>query len=427
MEEVEELSEEQLEELEELQFNIFNSDINLLSIHILLEAFYRGEDSLILENFIKGDYWKIDEISEEARDTGDFSSTQDLVLSQVLHTIDTLRLGKVKKISVEGVSNMLEATVKEIMDSKVEKDDLEFAISHYTSVLDNIFDLKKMWQEALEKHRDADGKPSKFTDFYDRVEFTPDNYHRHFENIISVGAPFIHIEVEFSKKGMQRLERDMRDYLFTFAGDQFTERKPAYREKRHYFSKQLENFVEYVNKFPAINGEVNLPFEALSENGFEFVKVVSVLEYLEKLKVRNWGDQNLWNIKFYQTPITVQTLAPSNEDDDEDGEKKEELKSDLSFSEEKGVLTINGNQAFFRKNSLQYHFVRIIFSEPKELGKQWFFSEIGEKYDSEEDHDDKRFSNVAYQVKQRIAIDTGIKDFFLTTKQSVTINPKYLQ
>ncbi len=427
MEEVDQLDEKQLEELQELQFDIFNSDINLLSVHILLEAFARGQNTLILADFIKGDYWKIDEISDEARDTGDFSSTQDLVLSQVLHTIDYLRLGEVKKISVVSINGVLDAVLKEALTSDPKKDELDDMAGYYSAVIDNIYDLKKISHENIEKlHRRKktyDGE--EWRKYYNRVDLTKDNYHRHLEYIVAIGAPFIEIEVEFSKKGMQRLEREMRNFVFTFANDDLIEREPNYRDKRLYFSKQLENLVEYVNKFPSIYGEVNIPFEALSENGFEFVKVVSVLEYLGKLKVRNWGDKSLWNIRFAHTPVTVQSLALSNEPEEIEADQ-EKLKSDLSFSEEKGKLKIGDKEASFRKGTRQYHFVRIIFSEPKELGKEWFFSEIGEKYDSEEELDDKRFANIAYQVKQRIRLDTGISDFFITTKQSATINPKYL-
>lgn len=416
-----ELSEE---EREELQFSIFNSDINLLSVHILLSAFQRGENTLTLSDFIKGDYWKIDEISDEVHDTGDFSSTQDLVLSQVLHTIEYLELGTIKKVSVEGLNGLLSATVKDAMQADPKRDELDDVAGYYCAVFDNIFDLKKISKDNLEKSR-GDEK-SEFRDFYDRVEFTKDDFHRHFEYIISIGAPFIHIEIEFSEKGMKRLELEMRDFLFTFASDKLMDKTPNYREERLYFSKQLENLVEYLKKFPEINGEVNIPFGALSETGFEFVKVMTILQYLGKLQVRNWGDKSAWNIKFFDIPISVRSLTPSDPDPYENEGAPQKLKSDLSFSEEKGKLKIGDKEASFRKGTRQYHFVRIIFSEPKELGKEWFFSEIGEKYDSEEKHDDKRFANIAYQVKQRISLDTGIRDFFITTKQSATINPKYL-
>lgn len=416
---------EELEaEIKELQFEIFNSDINLLSVHILLEAFYRGENFLTLGNFIKGDYWKIDEISDEARDTGDFSSTQDLVLSQVLHTIEYLKLGKVKKISIENVHDLLDAAIKEIMTAEVDKRETEMVMGYYDALISNIFDLATIRQDNLEKENDE--RTSNFVDLYNRVEFTPDNYHRHFEYIITIGAPFIELEIEFSKDGMKKLKEAMDDYLFSFAEDDLIDKKPNYREKRFYFSKQLENFVAYINNFPVVNGYANIPFEALSENSFEFVKVVSVLESRKKLKVRNWGDADLWNIKFHQTPITIHSLASLDQGQDI-SDATENLKSDLSFSKEKGVLAIGNKQAYFRKDTVQYHLIRIIFEDPSEVGKEWFFSEIGEKYDQAEDFDDKKFANASYQAKLRISRDAGIKDFFITTKQSVTINPKYLK
>ena len=415
------------EELRELQFNIFNSDINLLSVHILLEAFYRGENILTLGNFIKGNYWKIDEISDEARDTGDFASTQDLVLSQVIHTIQNLELGKIKKISVVALGELLETVVKDAMQAKPEKDELDDMAGYYCMVIDNIHKLKKLSEDRKEeyfKNNEIDGKS--WRDYHDRIDLTVDNYYRHLEAIVSLGAPFIEIEIEFSDKGMRRLEEAMDDYLFSFAEDDLIDKKPNYREKRFCFSKQLENFVAYINNFPVVNGYANIPFEALSENGFEFVKVVSVLERRKRLKVRNWGDEDLWNIKFHQTPIIIHSLASLDQEQDI-WDVTENLKSDLSFSKEKGVLTIGNKQAYFRKDTVQYHLIRIIFEDPSEIGKEWFFSEIGEKYDQAEDFDDKKFANASYQAKLRINRDAGIKDFFIITKQSVTINPKYLK
>jgi len=427
MKEVDQLDEEQLEELEELQFNIFNSDINLLSAHILLEAFYRGEKILTLGNFIKGSYWKIDEISDEARDTGDFASTQDLVLSQVIHTIQNLELGKIKKISVVGLNELLETVVKDAMQAKVEKDELDDIVGYYCAVIDNVHKLKTLSEKHIENMVES-GRVDhqEWRDYFDRVDLTVDNYYRHLESVVSLGASFIEIEIEFSDKGMRQLEEAMDDYLFSFAEDDLIDKKPNYREKRFYFSKQLENFVVYINNFPVVNGYANIPFEALSENGFEFVKVVSVLERRKKLKVRNWGDEDLWNIKFHQIPITIHSLASLDQGQDT-LDATENLKLDLSFSEEKGILAIGKEQAFFRKNTIQYHLVRIMFENPLEIGKEWFYSEIGEKYDQAEDFDDKKFANAAYQTKLKIIRDTGIKDFFTITKESVTINPKYLK
>jgi len=41
-------------------------------------------------------------------------------------------------------------------------------------------------------------------------------------------------------------------------------------------------------------------------------------------------------------------------------------------------------------------------------------------------NEDKKFYNATYQIAQKIIKDTGIRDFFITTKQSARINPKYL-
>ena len=65
-------------------FDYFNSDINLLTLHILLEGFYRGQSHFTLEQFLKGDYWKIEEMTEEIRDTQDYGSAEDLVLHQII-------------------------------------------------------------------------------------------------------------------------------------------------------------------------------------------------------------------------------------------------------------------------------------------------------------------------------------------------------
>ena len=61
-----------------------------------------------------------------------------------------------------------------------------------------------------------------------------------------------------------------------------------------------------------------------------------------------------------------------------------------------------------------------------ELNREWFFSEIGEKMDQYKDYKDKDFHNYVSAIKKRIAVETGIKDFFETTNQSLKINNKYL-
>ncbi len=70
--------------------------------------------------------------------------------------------------------------------------------------------------------------------------------------------------------------------------------------------------------------------------------------------------------------------------------------------------------------------LEIIFKNKENAGKDWQFSEIAELIDNEADFDWKKLYNIADAIKKHIAIETGIKDFFMLTTQSVRINPQYL-
>lgn len=74
----------------EESFDYFNTDVYLLTLNILLEGFYRGQGVFTLDQFLKGNYWKIEEISDEIRDTNDFGSVEDMVLHQVVSIVEGL-------------------------------------------------------------------------------------------------------------------------------------------------------------------------------------------------------------------------------------------------------------------------------------------------------------------------------------------------
>jgi hypothetical protein len=418
----------QIDEVEdedlEIKFNHFNSEINLLSINILLESFYRGEDVLTLGDFIKGDYWKVEEIFEEITDAHDYSSPQDLVLAQIIHIIDDFDIGKVKTISVVSLNELLETVIEDAVRTKTDNDnEIVNLVNDYAGVISVICDLKSF--SDYEENKTFKKGVKNWTASYDEVSFKPDNYLKDLDYIVHIAAPFIEIKIDYKENGAKKLRQELEAYLSDFSQDSFIDRTPAYREKRYYFSRQLENFVAYINKLSLINGYVNVPFEVLSEKGFEFVKVASYLEDQGKIKVTNWNDKDIWNIKFHQKPITVASLV-STERAISNETNSENLKINLSFDEAKSILNIGDKIVKVRKMKDQYHLLRIIFEDKEELGKEWFFSEIAEKYDSEADLDDKKFYNAAYQVKQAIARDAGLRDILITTTQSVRINPKYL-
>ncbi len=105
------------------------------------------------------------------------------------------------------------------------------------------------------------------------------------------------------------------------------------------------------------------------------------------------------------------------------------VKSDpekVSFNSENGILYIGTKPVRFRKFTKQYDSLNAIFLEKGEVGKEWFFSEIGEKIDNEESHSDKKFQNYFFSIKRQVSAKIGIDDLFITSNQSVKINPKYL-
>jgi len=105
----------------------------------------------------------------------------------------------------------------------------------------------------------------------------------------------------------------------------------------------------------------------------------------------------------------------------------EDEKSHCSFNEATSTLVINEKKIKFRKHTEQYHTLRIIFENENEVSKEWFFSEIGEKMDRDKGYTDKQFHNYISAISRRIASETSIKDFFITTNQSVRINDKFFR
>jgi hypothetical protein len=415
---IEEYDEEDLQEMRSL---VFNSRTNLLNVLILLEAFDNKKTILTLQDFIKGDYWDIEEIYEEIREQNDYGSTQDLILEQVLSTVDLFQLGKIKSISVIGLSEFLQTIVQEAIETKVIANEIENTVLYYTSIIEKIGELKALSEKYRDEAFEKNPESIAWHDYYDQIKLTPNSYSKHLEYIVHAGAPFIEIEIEFHKNGIENLKSSLSDYLLAFSQDAFISEK----ENQLYFSKQLENFLVYINKLPLINSTINVPFEVLNERGFEFVKITSYLESKNKLKVRRWGDKHIWNIKFHTTPITINSLISSDQNKKTDASAII-LKSNLSFNEANSMLTIGNSQVKLRKGSDPYHLLRIMFEDADELQKEWFYSEISEKYDVGANFDDKKFYNASYQLKQKIAQETTLKDVLITTAQSLRINPKYL-
>ena len=150
--------------------------------------------------------------------------------------------------------------------------------------------------------------------------------------------------------------------------------------------------------------------------------------------LEDWKDKRSWNTEgplsnksredFYMIH-KVHGLILGKILEDSEGSALD-LEKETRFDEQHSSLIINDNKVKVQKFSNQYHTLKIIFENDSETAKEWFFSEIGERIDSSKNHSDKNYYNYISELKKKIAVETGVKDFFITTKQSVTINPEYL-
>ena len=102
----------------------------------------------------------------------------------------------------------------------------------------------------------------------------------------------------------------------------------------------------------------------------------------------------------------------------------EEASIKLAFNADKSRFFVQGKSIKLLKFKNEYHTLRIMFEKPDEVSKEWYFSEIAERIDKYASKD-KKYYNAIYQIGLKLEKE-GIKDFFITTKQSVKISPKYL-
>jgi hypothetical protein len=153
-----------------------------------------------------------------------------------------------------------------------------------------------------------------------------------------------------------------------------------------------------------------------SERNFLFLHTLFSYEKRDLIKIISVGcnwDLHEENFLTYQVKIEI-LPAFINED---------KLKK-LHFDPNKSRFYVRGNEIKILKFKDEYHTLRIMFEDPSELSQEWFFSEIRERVDKATT-DDKKYYNAIYQLKLKLS-KLGINDFFITTKQSVKINSKYL-
>lgn len=402
-------------------FDYINKDLDLLFILIFLEMYKEGKAEINFAGLFKGNYWDIDDVWDEVTDTNDYYSIPDMVIEQASFILEDARMGKVVGAGIKDTKESLKDLLIEI--AKIGPDRAKEEAPAFFGSVEQIGFLEN--QEMQARHRAAEADPDRMREimrFGDKsVFFTKEEgYFRKLQTIIIDLPSHIWITVEYDPDGITQIEKDIADYIDQFAADTLVEKLPRYQEKRLYFAQQIENFYRYVSRLNLIGHTVNVPFSILTETGFEAVKILKYLQLKGVIKMR-WSDEGSWKVEFARAPITPDTLLGISRAESI-ATSPSRLKADLSFDYATSNLTIDDNKIHV-KGPDQRELLNIILKEPS---KEWFFSEISELYDHAEAINEKKFYNAAYQVNLKVAQNTPIKDFLLTTKQTVQINKKYL-
>ena len=247
------------------------------------------------------------------------------------------------------------------------------------------------------------------------------------------------------EKGLQ-IQRDLVAYLNHFIeGDM-----QPYSRDRHFFGKYVrlnpntftfekhkqllverfkEMYENYGNSFVFENpfDEVALDRqdddsikELYAKRQFLFMHAMLAFEQLGYIKMDRLG--NNWHWAEDKSPRHEAKVLLLDAFGELTGPGK--ISTALSFDTNKARLYVRGHEVAIRKFSDQYHTLRIIFEKPEDVPQEWFFSEIAERVD-EKKPGDKRYYNAVYQIREKLAKE-GFPEFFITTKQSAKINPKYL-
>lgn len=411
----------------EEHLHYFNSDKNLLILQILLEGFERRQSVFTLDEFVKGSYWKIGEIQSEILDTNDFGSIEDFVIQQVLQVVEELNIGKTISMHVTGLYNLSEVIARAAVTSK---DADENNIGFFAAAITELSDLRKMQEAQFIQARET-GQKYNPGDF-DRVELPDSSFGKYIDTIAQLAPSHIEMEIgsgDAHTKEKATVREVIKEYLHDFSKDKYLDEKPTYLEKRLYFSKQIENFHNYIKNFPIIDHAINIPFSSLRENGFEIVKMLSYLEENHRAKVRNWNDAELWNVRFEVTPITLASLLGQ---EDASGHKtvSGEIKLNLSFAHQTGTMLLGdqdgGQHKITVQGQVQKEVLRVIFGNSERTYSEWSLYDISEILGGE-DVDETAVKNAIYQFNRKVKLTLPqIGNLFELTKHSARLNPKYI-
>ncbi|MEK7611978.1 MAG: hypothetical protein AAB407_01410 [Patescibacteria group bacterium] len=299
----------------------------------------------------------------------------------------------------------------------------------------------KELQEYIEKNPEAGSVKffknileDRFTiiDFADRV------LTRHFERIFE----FIEFETALDKKTEKKIEKYLNGYIKLFMEDKLkseTKNYVLYKEmKKSMLSGLLDLYKKYGDDFIIDKGKI---MDFHFNNEYQFIHTVLALEYEGFIKLdyfwvvdsdKNPNSLSSKDLKNAKANITIkETFLSEAEKNDYSSLvsklflPKQEIIPQLKFDPIKSLLFVGSVKVMLRNHSNQYELLKIAFKNPDDAFREWFYSEIAEEYEPNQEPNEKRFENAAYQLNSKIIRETGLRDVMEVKKRSVIFNQKY--
>ena len=311
---------------------------------------------------------------------------------------------------------------------------------------------KKGYEELKKKKEEGtlNGFALKHLEFLEEIFENPKILYRNefgfFDSVLYEGnlgfMEFFEFSAKIPPKEKKKIENFIKKYIETFISDKLQKSK----ENFYCFSEQRKQLLnplfhkekKYGRSF--IFNPLDLDFNLFKpDEEFLFIHTLIALEILGYFEVENiwiydWDLSPEEQTEGYKVKINLKDKFFDEVEEICFGKRiakpiQQVENKDFSnpiFSEEKGLLEVNRKKIKVKKFSDQFHLLKIIFENKENLKKEWFFSEIAEIYEPLNPPMDKKFYNATDQIRKKIAIETGIKDFFITTRQSLRINTNYL-
>ncbi len=158
-------------------FDYINKDLDLLFLLIFIEAFKSGKDEINFGDFFKGDYWDVEQVSEEIFDTNDYFSIPDMVIEQVLFIFEDIRIRKVIEVGIDNTDDAVDDLLVTV--AKIGPEESKTA-PNYRPSFEQLYFLSS--QEAEQRTARIEKDPSTFN--RDEWRITKEQYDKKLQEIM---------------------------------------------------------------------------------------------------------------------------------------------------------------------------------------------------------------------------------------------------